>query len=67
MELREIGWKGVDWIDVSQDKDNWTAGSATHGTDPSGSIQWSFLDYVTNYQVLKNNSAPCSYLIIRNL
>jgi hypothetical protein len=23
MDLREIGWDGVDWIDRAQDRDNW--------------------------------------------
>jgi hypothetical protein len=25
MDLREIGWYGVDWIDMDQDKDQWRA------------------------------------------
>jgi hypothetical protein len=25
MDLREIGWDGVDWIDVAQDMDQWRA------------------------------------------
>jgi hypothetical protein len=25
MDLREIGWDGMDWIDVSQDRDQWRA------------------------------------------
>jgi hypothetical protein len=25
MDLREIGWDGVDWIDMSQDGDQWRA------------------------------------------
>jgi hypothetical protein len=25
MDLREIGWDGVDWIDMAQDKDQWRA------------------------------------------
>jgi hypothetical protein len=25
MELREIGWDGVDWIDMAQDRDQWKA------------------------------------------
>jgi hypothetical protein len=25
MDLREIGWDGVDWIDMAQDKDRWRA------------------------------------------
>jgi len=39
MELTEIGWEGVEWTDVSQDKDNCWTGSAKHSTEPSGSIQ----------------------------
>jgi hypothetical protein len=23
MDLREIGWDGMDWIDLVQDKDQW--------------------------------------------
>jgi hypothetical protein len=23
MDLREIGWGGIDWIDLAQDKDQW--------------------------------------------
>jgi hypothetical protein len=25
MDFREIGWDGVDWIDMSQDRDRWRA------------------------------------------
>jgi hypothetical protein len=25
MDLREIGWGGMDWIDLAQDTDQWTA------------------------------------------
>jgi hypothetical protein len=25
MDLREIGWDGMDWIDLAQDKDQWRA------------------------------------------
>jgi hypothetical protein len=25
MHLREIGWNGMDWIDVDQDRDLWRA------------------------------------------
>jgi hypothetical protein len=25
MDLREIGWLGMDWIDLAQDKDHWRA------------------------------------------
>jgi hypothetical protein len=25
MDLREIGWAGMDWIDLAQDRDQWRA------------------------------------------
>jgi hypothetical protein len=25
MDLRKIGWDGVDWIDLAQDRDQWRA------------------------------------------
>jgi hypothetical protein len=25
MDLKEIGWDGVDWIDMAQDRDKWRA------------------------------------------
>jgi hypothetical protein len=25
MDLREVGWEGVYWIDLAQDKDRWRA------------------------------------------
>jgi hypothetical protein len=25
MDLREVGWGGVDWIDLTQDRDRWRA------------------------------------------
>jgi hypothetical protein len=25
MDLREIGWVGTDWIDLAQDRDQWSA------------------------------------------
>jgi hypothetical protein len=25
MDLREIGWNGMDWMDMAQDKDQWRA------------------------------------------
>jgi hypothetical protein len=34
MDLREIGWGSVDWIQLAQDRDR---GSCEYGDEPSGS------------------------------
>jgi hypothetical protein len=36
MDLREIGWDGVDWIDMAQDRDQW----------------WTLVNIVMNLRVL---------------
>jgi hypothetical protein len=38
MDLREIGWDGVDWIDVAQNRDQWRALVNTV-LNPSGSMK----------------------------
>jgi hypothetical protein len=25
MDLQEVGWEGVDWIDMAEDRDRWRA------------------------------------------
>jgi hypothetical protein len=36
MDLREIGWVGMDWIQLAEDRDQ---GSCEHGNEPSDSIK----------------------------
>jgi hypothetical protein len=56
MDLREIGWDGVDWIDMPQDRDQW---KGEDGNEPSGSITyWEVLEWLLNWQLLKKGSAP---------
>jgi hypothetical protein len=44
IDLREIGWGGMDWIDLAQVRDQWR-GSCEHGNEPSGSIKcWEVLE-----------------------
>jgi hypothetical protein len=44
IDLREIGWDGMDWIDLAQDRDQ-GYGSCEHGDEPSGSlIYWEVLE-----------------------
>jgi hypothetical protein len=59
MYLREIAWNGVDWIDMTQDREQWMEGSCEHGIEPSGSIKcWGVLEGLHNWQLLKKGSAP---------
>jgi hypothetical protein len=38
MDLREVGWEGMDWIDLSHGRDTW----------------WAVVNAVMNLRVLKN-------------
>jgi hypothetical protein len=38
MDLREIGWDGVDWIELAQDRGQWRA-LVNNGDEPSGSLK----------------------------
>jgi hypothetical protein len=58
MDLREIGWDGMDWIDLAQDRDQWRA-LVERGNEPSGSIKrWAVLEWLHNWQHVKKGSAP---------
>jgi hypothetical protein len=39
MDLREIEWRGMDWIHLAQDRDQWW--TLVHSNGPSGSIKGS--------------------------
>jgi hypothetical protein len=42
MDLRDIGWGGMEWIDLAQDRA--MEGSCEHGNEPPGSIKcWEIL------------------------
>jgi hypothetical protein len=56
IDLREIGWSGLDW---SGSGDGPVEGSCEHGNELSGSIRcWEFLEWLQNGQLLKKGSAP---------
>jgi hypothetical protein len=38
MDLPEVGWGGMDWINLAQDRGQ-LAGSCEYGYEPSGSIK----------------------------
>jgi hypothetical protein len=42
MDLREIGWDGMDWIDLAQDRDHWLALVNTAGKFLSSCTNSSF-------------------------
>jgi hypothetical protein len=39
MDLGEIGWDGVDWIELAQDRDQWRTLVNTVMNEPSGSLK----------------------------
>jgi hypothetical protein len=44
MELRGIGWGGIDGANLVQDRDEWR-GSCEHGDEPLGTIKyWEILE-----------------------
>jgi hypothetical protein len=57
MDLRDIGWDGVDWIDVAQDRDQWRALVNTvmnlrvHQL-PEGVIGFSLLKFISSQRGL---------------
>ena len=56
-DIQEVGWDGMDRIDVAQDR-NKMAGTYECGNEPSGSIKCGeFLDQLRNGQLLKKDSA----------
>ena len=38
MDLQEVGWGGMDWIDLARNRDRWR-GLCECGNEPSGSIK----------------------------
>jgi hypothetical protein len=58
MDLREMGWGCMDWIDLAQDRGPVEV-SFEHGNDSSGSIKyWQVLGWLHNRRLLKKGSAP---------
>jgi hypothetical protein len=63
MDLREIGWDGVDWIDVAQYRDR-VEGSCEHGNEPLSSVKsWEVLEYLHKWRLLKKGSTPFRHLL----
>jgi hypothetical protein len=53
MDFRGIGWGGMDWINLTEDRE--------HGNEPSSSIKyWDFLEWLNKWRLLKKASVPLS-------
>jgi hypothetical protein len=52
--LRVIGWDGVDWIDLAQDRDQWRA---LVGTVMNLRVPYNTAGFLSSWQLLKD-SAP---------
>jgi hypothetical protein len=39
MDLRDIGWDSMDWIELAQDREGPVEGSCEHGDEPSSSLK----------------------------
>jgi hypothetical protein len=58
MDLREIGWDGLDLMDMAQHRDQWRA-LVNAVFEPQGSIKcWKVLEGLHNWRLLKKLSAP---------
>jgi hypothetical protein len=52
MDLRDIAWRDMDWIDLVRDRDQ-VEGSREHGNEPSGSITfWEILEWLSDWRLL---------------
>jgi hypothetical protein len=57
IDLREIDWDGMDWIDFTGLGP--VEGSCEHGNEPPGAIKCcEVLEWLHNWQLLKKGSAP---------
>jgi hypothetical protein len=51
MDLREVRWNFMDWIDRAQDRDQWNA-LCEHGNELLGSRKcWEFLEWLHNWRL----------------
>jgi hypothetical protein len=45
MDIRDIEWGGMDWIDLAQDRDRCRESPCKHGNEPSSSVTcWKILE-----------------------
>jgi hypothetical protein len=54
MDLRGIGWDGMNWINLAWGKEQYECGN-----EPSGSVKYcESLDWLINWRLLKKESTP---------
>jgi hypothetical protein len=58
MDLREIGWDGMDWIDLVQDRDQWRALVNAVMKFSVFIKRMEVLEWLHNWQLLKKSSVP---------
>jgi hypothetical protein len=58
MDLREIGWDGMDWIKLAQDRDQWMALVNTVMSLRVHKKCWEVAEWLANWQLLRKGSAP---------
>jgi hypothetical protein len=57
MDLREVGWGGLDWIDLAQDRDQWRALVNTVMNLGSSKKCWEIVEYLRNWRLVKKGPA----------
>jgi hypothetical protein len=58
IDLREIGWDGIDWIELAQDRDHWRAFVNTVMNLQVPQNCWELPEWLYILQLLKKGSAP---------
>jgi hypothetical protein len=58
VDLREVGWGSMDWIDLARDRDQWRALVNTVMNLRVPLKWWEVLEQLHNWRLLKKGSAP---------
>jgi hypothetical protein len=58
MDLREKGWDGMGWIELAEDRDQWTALVNTVVNLRVPENCWEFPEWLHNWQLRRKGSAP---------